>query len=121
MSVSASVYIDFAGAMVGELCRKITKLSIIGDERLCQHKATHRFFFAQSCFRYQLTVVGNVTMQLSKVTVLDNVEAVYINVVNRDVCGSMSVHHFLCANPLFVLLVKGYKLQIVLSKSRIRC
>ena len=68
------------------------------------------FSLRNPIFVYQLTVVGNVTMQLSKVTVLDNYEAVYINVVNRDVCGSMSVHVFLHANPLFVSLVKGYKL-----------
>ena len=56
-------------------------------------------------FVYQLTVVGNGTMQLSKVTVLDNYRAVYTNVVNRNVGGSMSVHVFLHSNPLCVSLV----------------
>ena len=64
------------------------------------------FSLRNPIFVYQLTVVGNVTMQLSKVTVLDNYKAVYINVVNRDVCGSMSVHVFLHSNPLFVSAVK---------------
>ena len=33
--VNESVYIDFAGAMVDELCWTIAKLSIIGGELLC--------------------------------------------------------------------------------------
>ena len=33
--VSESVYIDFAGAMAGELCWKLAKLSILGGEFLC--------------------------------------------------------------------------------------
>ena len=63
-------------------------------------------------FVYQLTVVENVTMQLSnltmqlsKVTMLDNYKAVYINIVNGNVCGPMSVHVFLHSNPRCISLV----------------
>ena len=69
-------------AVVGELCWQIAKLSILGVDlraslRLptCAH--LHNLGFVE-----QLTVVGNVTMQLSNVTVSDNCKAVYINVVN---------------------------------------
>ena len=33
--VSEKVYVDFAGAMLGKVCWKIAKLSILGVELLC--------------------------------------------------------------------------------------
>ena len=85
-------------AFVGELYWQTAKLSILGVEFRFWHKAPHNCFFAQSCFRRSVNSCWKCD------------HAVYVNVVNWNVCGSMSVHVFLHSNPVFVSLGEGYEM-----------
>ena len=80
MFVSESVYIDFAGAMAGEMCMQ--NCLFLASSFIANIRLPTSFSLCSPIFGNQLTVVGNVTMQLSKGTVLDNYEAVYMNIVN---------------------------------------
>ena len=85
-------------AFVGELYWQTAKLSILGVEFRFWHKAPHNCFFAQSCFRRSVNSCWKCD------------HAVYVNVVNWNVCGSMSVHVFLHSNLVFVSLGEGYEM-----------
>ena len=100
MFVRASAYVENC---VGKLqsCRLLTS-SFFASIKLPAY-----FSLRNPIVVCQFTVVGKVTTQLSKGTMVDNCTTVYIHGVNRNVRGAMSAHDVLHSKAPLVSLVKA--------------